>query len=66
MPEEWTGELVGKMHNKKVTLQDLATEIGCTKSYVSMILNGGRHPAGCRERLEKAFETIVANRAAAQ
>lgn len=64
MPEEWTGELVGKMHNKKVTLQDLATELGCTKSYVSMILNCGRRPAGCRERLEKAFDAVVASRAA--
>lgn len=46
MPETWTGNLIGKMHNKDVTYDELAEEMGVTKSYVSMILNGHRRPAG--------------------
>ena len=42
MPEKWTGRLIGKMHNEKITYDELANELGVTKSYVSMILNGMR------------------------
>ena len=35
MPETWTGNLIGKMHNKDVTYDELAEEMGVTKSYVS-------------------------------
>ena len=56
---EWTGELVGKMHTHEVTLEELATECGWVKGYVSMILNGQRSPAGAKEKLYEAFEAIV-------
>lgn len=62
MSEKWTGNLVGKMHNEKVTMQAMADELGVTKSYVSMILNGVRKPKGIRERMEAAFLVIVENR----
>lgn len=48
MPEAWTGNLIGKMHNKGITYDDLAEEMGVTKSYISMILNGKRKPPGIR------------------
>lgn len=28
MPEAWTGRLIGKMHNNKVTYADLGAELG--------------------------------------
>lgn len=59
MKEEWTGVLVGKMHNADVTLEDLGKELGYNKSYVSMILNGTRNPAGAKEKLEAAFDAII-------
>lgn len=40
MPDAWTGLLVGKMHNKKITYGMLASRLGVTKGYVSMVLNG--------------------------
>lgn len=61
--EPWTGELVGRMHNARVTLDDMAEEMGCNKSYVSMILNGTRSPAGAQKRLEEAFDAILERRA---
>ena len=58
----WTGELVGKMHVAEVTQEELAAELGWNKAYVCMILNGSRKPAGAREKLEAAFESVMAKR----
>ena len=62
MPEKCTGRLIGKMHNEKVTYDDLAEELGVTKSYVSMILNSVRKPRGIQDRMETAFESVVSKR----
>lgn len=62
MPEKWTGRLVGRMHNEHITYDDLAKELGVTKSYVSMILNGSRKPDGIRERMESAVSRIITKR----
>ena len=62
MPEKWTGRLVGRMHNERVTYDDLAEELGVTRAYVSMILNSVRKPAGIQERMESAFESVVGKR----
>jgi transcriptional regulator with XRE-family HTH domain len=62
MNEKWTGNLVGKMHNERVTYQDLADEMSVTKSYISMILNGSRKPKGIKERMEDAFASVVEKR----
>lgn len=61
MPDAWTGVLVGKMHNKGVTYDALAAQLGVTKSYVSMVLNGARKPANARQRFNDAFNAIVTN-----
>lgn len=60
MPEKWTGELIGKMHNARITYDELAAEMGVTKSYISMILNGTRNPDGAQQRLEAAFDAVAA------
>ena len=62
MPEKWTGRLIGKMHNEKITYDELASERGVTKAYISMILNGARKPDGIRERMENAVEAIKQRR----
>lgn len=38
--EEWTGIVVGKMHQWGITEKELATRCGYTTQYVSMLLNG--------------------------
>lgn len=63
LPEKWTGKLVGQMHNNRVTRQELADEIGVTKQYVVMILNGHRSPRGAREMLEVAYKNVLEKRA---
>lgn len=62
MPEKWTGTLIGKMHNEKVTYQDLADEMNVTKSYISMVLNGSRKPKGIEKRLKEAFDSVLEKR----
>ena len=62
MPEKWTGELLGRMHNARVNAADLAAELGCTKAYVSMVFNGARCPANAQERFESAFQAVLAKR----
>ena len=62
MPEKWTGRLVGKMHNERVTFDELAKEMGVTKPYVSMLLNGKRNPEGVQKRMEKALDAILQRR----
>ena len=62
MPEKWTGRLVGRMHIERVTCDDLAAELGVTRPYVSMILNGHRKPDGIQDRLEAAFESVLKKR----
>lgn len=58
-PEPLTGRLIGRMHNNKVTLEQLAAYLGWTKSYCSMILNGQRKPRGIREKMEAAVSEII-------
>ena len=62
MPEAWTGNLIGKMHNKGITYDDLAEEMGVTKSYIYMILNGKRKPPGIRGRMDAAVNNIIQHR----
>lgn len=62
MPEKWTGVLIGKMHNERITYSELASELGIKKSYLSMILSGNRKPPNAKERLNAAFNAVVERR----
>lgn len=62
MREKWTGVLIGRMHNANVTLEDLAEELGVSKGYVSMILNGRRKPPEAKKKMQAAFESICKRR----
>lgn len=64
--EKWTGHLVGKMHNEQVTFDELAKEMGVTKSYISMILNGARKPDGIRQKMEAALDAVISKRNAGE
>ena len=62
MPKKWTGDLVGLMHNHKISIQMLADELGVTNRYVSMVLNGHREPAAAESKFTAALERIVQKR----
>lgn len=64
MPKKWTGDLVGLMHNHKISFQALADELGVTNRYVSMVLNGHRDPPGAEDKFRAAVNELVSKAAA--
>ncbi|MDD3429310.1 MAG: helix-turn-helix transcriptional regulator [Oscillospiraceae bacterium] len=62
MNDKWTGNLIGKMHNHKISYDDLAKKLNITKSYISMVLNGARKPPNARQRFEAAVAEIIEER----
>ena len=62
MPEKWTGELIGKMHNNGIKQNELAKHLGITNAYAGMILRGERKPPNIRERMEKALAELISLR----
>lgn len=62
MPEEWTGRLIGDMHNAGVSRAEVARELGVSTAYVTMVLNGIRTPEGAEKKLRAAFERVKETR----
>ena len=54
MPAQWTGRIVGELHNKKLTLKELAREVGWNDKYLSQVINAENPPRvpsrNCRMR----------------
>lgn len=60
MLAQWTGDLVGQMHKSKVSKTQLAEEMGVTREYVSMVLNGHREPVDAEKKFRAALARIIA------
>lgn len=58
MLAQWVGELVGEMHIHKITKTELAQEVGVSREYISMVLNGRRAPVGVEKKLRDALSTL--------
>jgi predicted transcriptional regulator len=63
MLAQWIGEIVGQMHNNKISKTQLADHMGVSREYVSMILNGHRCPAGAEERFRAAVNEMAVEKA---
>ena len=59
LTKKWTGNLVGLMHDHKISKTLLAEELGVTREYVSMILNEHREPAGAADRFHEAVMNLI-------
>ena len=62
MLAQWLGDFVGQMHRYRVSITQLAQEMGVTREYLSTILNGHREPVGIKQRLYDALNRIVEKR----
>lgn len=62
MPEAWTGDLIGKMHNHKIKQSELAQALGYTNAYVGMILRGERKPPNIQEKMETTLDKLISLR----
>ena len=58
MPENWTADVVGRMHIAGITGQMLAQECGYTAPYLSTVLNGKRGTEQTKECVLKALERL--------
>lgn len=59
MLEKWLGEVVGEMHIQNISQKQIASHMGVTEEYLSMVLNGHRKPAGIEVRIRKAICEIA-------
>lgn len=59
MLAQWIGDLVGQMHQWKITKKQLAEVLGVTPEYVSMVLNGHREPVDAEEKFRRAVESLI-------
>lgn len=66
MPAQWTGELIGKMHNAGIKKKELAAHLGLHEKYVSAVLNGKDNPKNAEQRFNDAYTSLVANKNAPQ
>ena len=59
MTKKWTGNLVGLMHDHKISKTELAAELGVSREYVSMVLNEHRKPTGAKEQFNAAVNRLI-------
>lgn len=62
MPAQWTGRLVGEMHNNNVTAKELAREVDWNEKYLSQVLNSSDPPRKAEEKLNAALNRILQKR----
>lgn len=61
--EDWTADVVGRMHRFKIKNEKLAHECGYSPAYLSTVLNGNKDLSekgkeGAKDRIFKALERI--------
>lgn len=59
MPEKWTGEVVGLMHNNRVSFQQLADKLGWHVKYLSAVLNSKRNPVDAEAKVRSALSELI-------
>jgi len=59
MPAQWTGILVGEIHNAGFTIKQVAEEAGMNPKYVSTILNDNDEAPKAQAKLRAALERLI-------
>ena len=58
----WTGDAVKQMHIFGIGQQELADEIGVSRRYLCMLLNGERFPEDGRKRVMEGISLLKEKR----
>lgn len=58
MPAQWTGELIGEIHNAGFKIKDVAKEAGLNPKYVSQVLHGKCESGKAESRLRDALQRM--------
>ena len=59
MPAQWTGKLVGEIHNAGLTIKQVAEEAGMNPKYISTVLNGNDEAPKAEQKLRAALERLI-------
>lgn len=59
MPAQWTGWIVGELHNNDLTAKELAREVDWNDKYLSQVLNSESPPKGAEQRLTDALKRLI-------
>lgn len=59
MPQEWTADVVARMHLARITTKQLAEEAKYTPEYVSMVLNGHREAESAKATILAALDRLT-------
>lgn len=62
MPEQWTADIIGKMHLNHITAKQLSAQLGYNPKYVSAVLNGHRCPKKAEKTFREALHTLIENK----
>lgn len=62
MPAQWTGLLVGEIHNAGLTIKQVAAEAGLNDKYVSQVLNADAESPKAEQKLRAALSRLIAKR----
>ncbi len=62
MLPKWTGEIKGTMHIHEISMQELADEMGISKTFLSALLHGKRSTKDAEFRIRNAMMAIIAKR----
>ena len=62
MPEKWTGEIIADLHTYGITREEFAEKLNYHPKYVSMVLNGKRHPQNAEEVFRAALNALIAEK----
>lgn len=59
MPAQWTGRIVGELHNNNLTAKELAAEADWNDKYLSQVLNSENPPKGAEQKLTDALNRLI-------
>lgn len=59
MPAQWTGRIVGELHNNRITMKELAKEVGWNDKYLSQVINSENPPKGAEQKLTEAMNRLI-------
>lgn len=59
MPAQWTGVLIGRLHNAGLSAKQLAAHMGMNDKYVSKVLNGHVEPKNAEAKFNAALDELI-------
>lgn len=59
MPAQWTGRVIGELHNARITMKDLAAELGWHEKYLSQVMNSDDPPKNAESKVTDAANRLI-------